>query len=108
MKLQLHDHRLRVRVDEDELTVLLAGKAVTARTAFGAAFALGGSVLLDEADEASITGRCDDYLLTLPATPVRGLAGRLPSRDGLVFALAGGGELRFDVDVRDSVRRRHA
>lgn len=107
MKLQLQDNSLRLRVDEDELAVLLSGEAIAVRTAFGDAFALAGSVTVCDTTQASIEGSSHAYRMRIPGADVRALALRLPSRDGLIFPLAGGGELRFDVDVRDSVRRRH-
>ncbi|MNM78347.1 hypothetical protein D3C81_902450 [compost metagenome] len=51
-----------------------------------------------------------DCRLVLPRGSVEDLAGRLPCRDGLAFALyLDDGttlQLQFDVDVRDSVRQR--
>jgi hypothetical protein len=106
MKIQLQEHSVRLRIDEDELALLLAGTAVAASTPFAQAFVFAGSVTLADAGGVSISGSSDAYRIAVPAAEVRALAARLPTRDGLLFELPGGGELRFDVDVRDSVRRR--
>ena len=113
MKLQIEGQNLRVRIGEGELAQLLAGQAVEAHTRFGRAFAIGCVLRLGAVDEAVFSGRADAWDIELPEAAVREHASRLPTREGLVFALPTGQgsealELLFDVDVRDSVRRRRS
>lgn len=109
MKVQFQDQNLRVRIDEDELGRLLAGEAVGGHSVSGSVFELRYALALHEEEQPAITGPAADWRLSLPATPVRELAARLPSRDGLRFELPGtpAMEVLFDVDVRDSTRRRY-
>jgi hypothetical protein len=112
MRVQCQDQHLRVRIDEGELALLLAGGTVAGATAGGGAFRMRYALAVAEAGLPRLDGEAADWRLTLPAAPVRELAARLPSRDGLRFELPGadGGaplELLFDVDVRDSTRRRY-
>ncbi len=110
MKLQMHDHNLRIRIEEAELTRLLAGEAVDNRTVLGSGIQLQQTILLDEIDTPSLQGTASTWTLSLPAAKVREYAQRLPTKAGLQFELeiADGPNLglRFDVDVRDSVRQR--
>lgn len=111
MKLQIEGQQLRVRVDEGELAQLLAGQTVAARTQFADAFAIDMTLRLRPGDEATFAGRAEAWLIDLPEAAVREHAARLPTRDGLRFRLAtrteaAALELLFDVDVRDSMRRR--
>ncbi|MDE2154399.1 MAG: hypothetical protein KGJ32_00675 [Xanthomonadaceae bacterium] len=111
MKLQIDGQRLRVRIDEDELASLLAGGMLEVRTQFASVFAIRCALRLTTGDDAALEGSADAWRLDLPDTAVRAHAARLPTREGLRFALPGKGdsdtlELLFDVDVRDSVRRR--
>jgi hypothetical protein len=112
MKLQLENQHLRVRINEDELSDLLRGETVVALTWFADAFAHRATLRLDQVDKPGLGGKPEDWLLTLPDRDVRELSARLPTREGLHYQLPGskGGELEllFDVDVRDSTRRRHA
>ena len=78
MKIQLQEHSVRLRIDEDELALLLAGTAVAACTRFAEAFVFAGSVALADADGVSISGSSDAYRITVPAAEVRALAARLP------------------------------
>lgn len=111
MKLQISRQTLRVRIGEDELAQLLDGQTVQARTQFAQAFAIGFALRLTSHDHAGLSGRSDDWQLALPMRPVAELASRLPAREGLRFELAGKTEadaleLLFEVDVRDSAKRR--
>lgn len=113
MKLQIEGQHLRVRINEDELARLLAGQPLDARTQFARAFAIGIALRLTPHDTATFSGRPDDWQISLPDATVREHAARLPTREGLRFPLAGNGdadalELLFDVDVRDSVKRRRS
>jgi uncharacterized protein YhdP len=108
MRVQLEGQTLRLRVDEAELAQLLAGGVAENRTRLP-----DGREELQQIRLASQLGwRRDDahWHIDLPDADVRALSARLPSRDGLHFDLpvpAGGKlDLLFDVDVRDSARKR--
>lgn len=111
MKLQIEGQNLRVRIGEDELAQLLAGHAIEAMTQFADVFAIRYSLQLSPTDTANMSGSPASWRIAIPAASVREHAARLPTREGLQFALPGEREedrlqLLFDVDVRDSVRRR--
>jgi len=111
MKLQIESQNLRIRIDEDELTRLLAGDTVQTRTAFADAFAIGFFVRLTQDADATVSGTVDNWLIGVPESALRDHASRLPTREGLRYTLQGKSgaaplELLFDVDVRDSVRHR--
>lgn len=112
MKLQIEGQHLRVRVGEEELAALLAGQPVLAQTRLAAALALSCQLRLVDGGQAHVGGTPEAWAIELPAAAVRAHAATLPSRDGLSFLLEHGqGEplmLLFDVDVRDSTRRRRA
>ena len=103
MRIQLQEQSLRLRVDEDEFKALLEGSVIDATTEVGRAFRL--SFKLVPGDVATIEGTATACTITLPRQDIAALASRLPSRDGLSFDIDGLAVL-FDVDVRDSVRRR--
>jgi hypothetical protein len=110
MKLQLQGQHLRVRIDEDELTRLLAGQSLDERTIFGPAFAVDYSLRAIEAEQLQLDGSPAHWRLGLPLAALRTHAAQLPTREGLHFVLGEGAQalqLTFDVDVRDSVRRRY-
>lgn len=111
MKLQIQNHNLRIRIDEAELAQLLTGDAVDNLTVLGPSIQLQQTVRLDEINTPSLQGTAAAWTVSLPATVVREYAQRLPCREGLQFELALPDDnpslhLRFDVDVRDSVRQR--
>ncbi|MHA6203636.1 hypothetical protein ACXU4B_04325 [Dyella soli] len=111
MKLQIEGQNLRVRIGEEELSRLLAGHAVEARTSFAQAFVLGCTLQLGPGDAAEVSGTPGAWHIRIPQAAVVAHAARLPTREGLRFELAGGADgdalvLLFDVDVRDSVRQR--
>lgn len=111
MKLQIEAQKLRVRVNEQELARLLAGAPVESHTRFAAAFCMQVTLTLTPQADASLSGQPQAWLIALPLAAVREHTASLPSREGLHFTLAGAVdepplELLFDVDVRDSVRRR--
>lgn len=103
MRIQFQEQSLRLRVDEDEFKALLEGNVIGAATAVGRVFRL--SFKLAPGDVAAIEGAADACTITLPRQEIAALAARLPSRDGLSFDIDGLAVM-FDVDVRDSVRRR--
>jgi hypothetical protein len=99
---------LRLRVDEAELARLLSG-----------GFAENHTLLPDGRSEIqrirvaqALAWWREDAIwnIDLPEADVRALSDRLPSRDGLRFdfraSAAHSLEVLFDVDVRDSTRRR--
>lgn len=111
MKLQIEGQHLRVRIDEEELARLLAGHPVETVTQFADVFAIRYSLELISADTANLSGSPAAWRIAVPSAQVREHAAKLPTREGLQFALPGAHEedslrLLFDVDVRDSVRRR--
>lgn len=110
MRVQLHGQTLRLRIDEAELAVLLAGDRVENATRWPDGRNQHQRLML--AVQASWQRLDDGWCLTLVEADVRALAARLPSRDGLSFALdtPGGGvlDVLFDVDVRDSLRQRRS
>ena len=112
MKLQLDGQHMRVRIDEDELARLLNGDAVAAHSQFANIFALHATLRLGQVSSPQLAGKADDWLLILPAGDVRDLASRLPTREGMRYHMPPGDaaamEILFDVDVRDSTRRRRA
>lgn len=112
MKLQIEAQHMRIRIDEDELEQLLAGKVVAGCTHLATAFTMHFTLCLQHALEPILTGNADAWQIGLPEAAVREHATRLPTREGLRYLLpcdsgVAALELLFDVDVRDSVRRRH-
>ncbi|MGY0611358.1 MULTISPECIES: hypothetical protein [unclassified Luteimonas] len=109
MKVQLQGQSLRLRIDEEELARLLAGKELVNETqaAPGAIACQRLRLLVGGAARFDADGGA--WTFSLPDAEVRGYVARLPCRDALEFELPGGGaalKLAFEVDVRDSVRRR--
>ena len=110
MKVQLEGQQWRIRIDEDELARLLVREAVTLACDAAGRFRLHAAVRLHGGSDATLEGDAAHWTPALPEAPVRDLAGRLPTRDGLTFELPGATpaaavQVRFDVDVRDSARR---
>jgi len=110
MKLQMHDHNLRVRIEEAELRRLLAGDTVDNHTTLSSGIRLQQTIRLDDIDTPSLQGTASVWTLSLPAANVREYAQRLPTKEGLQFELGNPDGpnlgLRFDVDARDSARQR--
>ncbi|HET7268660.1 MAG TPA: hypothetical protein VFJ15_11175 [Oleiagrimonas sp.] len=109
MRVQSKQQTLRLRIDEPELERLLAGEVLDNPTTWpDGGISHQQLALADQPDWQRID---DGWRLQLVADDVRALASRLPSRDGLTVELptAGGTPLiaQFDVDVRDSTRRRY-
>ncbi|MBJ6978272.1 hypothetical protein [Luteimonas sp. MC1895] len=108
MKVQLQGQSLRLRIDEDELARLLDGGVVANETRAPGA-ALGHFLRIVEGAAATFAVGSDGWHIGLPDEDLRGYVSGLPSRDALEFTLGGGDAalaLVFEVDVRDSVRRR--
>lgn len=111
MKLQIENQHLRLRIDESELAKLLAGDRIDTQTHFAQAFSIAFTLRLTQAAEANVTGQADAWNIEVPQAAVGAHANRLPTREGLKFVLPARGQndplmLLFDVDVRDSARRR--
>lgn len=108
MKVQLQGQSLRLRIDEDELARLLDG-AVVANETRAAGAVLGHFLRVVEGTSPTFAVGSDGWHIGLPGEGLRDYVDRLPSRDALAFALGEGDAalaLAFEVDVRDSVRRR--
>lgn len=108
MRVQLEAQSLRLRVDEAELARLLAGEAVENRTQLP-----DGQITIQRIHLGRDLAWQRDHgvwQIDLPEAQVRALSERLPSRDGLQFSLPASGaetlQVLFDVDVRDSARKR--
>ncbi|TCV95941.1 hypothetical protein EC912_102286 [Luteibacter rhizovicinus] len=110
MRVQLQGHTVRLRIDEDELSELLGGVSIIGTTAFGSLFLMRYAVSLHEGRTCRLDGQAADWRIDLPDAEVRELASRLPSKEGLIFDVPTGGidamRILFDVDVKDSARRR--
>lgn len=108
MKVQLQGQALRLRIGEDELARLLAGDTLVNETrAAGAVLRQQLRIVPGDGPALAIDG--SDWTFALPEVAVRDYVGRLPCRDALEFEIPGAGEvlrIAFEVDVRDSVRRR--
>ncbi|HET7663008.1 MAG TPA: hypothetical protein VFK31_05140 [Rhodanobacteraceae bacterium] len=109
MRVQQQNQSLRLRIDEAELARLLADDAVQNETCWP-----DGRIerqRLTLAEQLDWQRDDDGWCVTLPASEVHTLAARLPSRDGLSWEMPVSGKealrILFDVDVRDSTRKRH-
>lgn len=110
MKVQLQEQALRLRIDQAELARLLAGHTVENAVRWPDGRSERQQLAL--ATQHGWRRSDDGWRMDLAESAVRELAARLPSRDGLSFALTAPDgavlEVLFDVDVRDSVRQRRA
>ncbi|MBB3226033.1 hypothetical protein FHW69_000623 [Luteibacter sp. Sphag1AF] len=110
MKVQLQGHTVRLRIDEDELSELLSGVSIIGTTAFGSLFLMRYALSLHAHPHCRIGGQAADWRIDLPEAEVREFSTRLPSKEGLIFDMPTAGvdamRVLFDVDVKDSVRRR--
>lgn len=108
MRVQLENQTLRLRLQEDEFQRLLDGRATENRTHFPDGRQVVQRVHL--ADTLDWKIKDDTWSIQLPGTELRAYNDQLPTRDGLDFSMdtpGGALTIRFDVDVRDSVRQRH-
>lgn len=111
MKVQLQGQSLRLRIGEDELASLLAGERVDNVTGAGVGAVLRQGLAMVQGDAPTFAADGDGWRFGLPEAAVRDYVARLPCRDALEFTFEGGDAplaLSFEVDVRDSVRRRGA
>lgn len=110
MRVQLENHTIRVRIDEDELAVLLQDVALLGSTAFGTVFTMRYAVDATDGADCSLSGDAHEWRMEVPRTALQDLRARLPSKEGLVFEIPGHEAVAttvcFDVDVKDSLRRR--
>lgn len=111
MKVQLGDGEVRLRVDEDEFARLLDGESIVCRTPLPAgAWEVRARAVEDEG--ASIAGSALAPEMRLPRALLLDYRMRLPCREGVVASIASGVgptlTVRFEVDMRDSIRVRGA
>lgn len=116
MKIQIEGQHLRFRIDEAELAALLDGRSIDnlSRLPSGQGARLVRHSVSLTGGHASCNCATDHWQLSLPRDALEEHARRLPSRDGLIFTFdAGAGhaehmtlQVTFDVDVRDSARKR--
>ena len=110
MKLQVQGQRVRLRIDESELTRLLAGETILNSTTLGAGQVFSQSLELRALGAPELVASAGCWMLRLPRGVVDDYVLRLPCRDALAFELPLPGDatlsLRFEVDVRDSPQAR--
>lgn len=110
MRVQLENDTIRVRVDEDELDVLLQGGALSGSTAFGQVFTMRYAFDATPASVCGLSGDASAWRIGVPHADLEALKLSLPNKDGLFFEIPGhesvATTVRFDVDVKDSLRRR--
>jgi hypothetical protein len=108
MRVQWEGQSLRLRIDEEELARLLEGGSADNRTSLPDGHVEMQQVSLSHRIEWKREGMVRH--ICLPEADVRALSERLPTREGLAFSLSTpSGEtlqILFDVDVRDSARKR--
>lgn len=112
MKLQIDGQQWRLRVAEDELQELLAGRCLAVRSVLPTGAVLCVELALAAAAAARFEHHGDAWRIALPAATIAAHAARLPCRDGVAFAFPVRAgvvlALSFEVDVHDSRRRRAA
>ena len=110
MKLQVGGQHWRVRINEDELTRLRDGQPLVSTSTLPGNAVLRFELELVPGSQASVASDGGSWKISLPTASVDAYVQRLPCRDGVEFTFPVTGdaalELVFEVDVRDSVRRR--
>jgi hypothetical protein len=109
MKLQIEGQRLRFRISETELEHLLGGIGVTDTTRLGPTRERQHQLRLADGSDAMLDWGAESMALCLPRAAVAAYVADLPCRQALRFELGDGAHslhIDFEVDVRDSVRRR--
>ncbi|MBD8527446.1 hypothetical protein [Pseudomarimonas arenosa] len=117
MKLQLQQQSLRLRIAEDELAELLAGRSLLHHQRLAASTEIHARIQPVDGSVSSArrwSAQTADGLLALElrveSEALRAYADRLPCKQGLQWQiqLADGGRLEIDleVDVRDSIGKR--
>lgn len=104
MKLQVRAEALRLRIDESELGILLAGESLSLQLDLRGRMLLNVALRLD--NRFAFDAKASRWNVRLDRALVAAYAGKLPCRDGLRFPIADGVDLDFEVDVRDSLRTR--
>lgn len=116
MKIQIEGQQVRFRIDEDELATLLAGQSVDnlSRLPSGQGTRLIRHSVRLTGGQAACDCATDHWQLLVPRAALEDHVRRLPSREGMHFSFdAGAGhaahgalQVTFDIDVRDSARKR--
>lgn len=116
MKIQIEGQQVRFRIDEAELAELLAGRTVdnASRLPSGQGARLVRHSVSLTGGHAACNCATDHWQLLVPRDALEEHARQPPRRDGLQFTFdAGAGhaeattlQVTFDVDVRDSTRKR--
>ena len=110
MKLQIQGQNLRFRIDESELEQLLSGQELSNHTDLGEQGTFGQTLALHLLAETALQTSANAWRVLLPESQVREYVARLPCRQALMLELGSDSgmaiALHFEVDVRDSVRRR--
>lgn len=110
MKLQISGQQWRLRVSEDELQQLRDGVALVSTSILPGQVTLRFELELVPASLASVVNDGGHWKISLPAALIDAYVQRLPCREGADFVLPVGANMAlalvFEVDVRDSVRRR--
>lgn len=110
MKLQIQEQTLRFRIDESELATLLSEEVLvnTLRLPNGESFVHSLSLVMTE--RPSLETLALNWRLNLPKAMVEAYVERLPCREALTFTLGNAENqpltVQFEVDVRDSVKKR--
>lgn len=110
MKVQMQDQTLRLRISEAELARLQAGDVIGNVTRLPGGIASRQAMQLVDGDTPSLVVTGEGWTYHLPRGLLAPYVARLPCRDGLSTGLPVGEGMElavdFEVDVRDSVRRR--
>lgn len=110
MKILIQPGQWRVRIDEEELAELLGGVTLTTHCELPGGCHLAFETCLSTGSEAQLHDRDGTWRIQFPRPDVVNLQARLPDREGIAHALATTSgrsfELRLQVDVKDSLRRR--
>jgi hypothetical protein len=108
MKLQIQAQEMRFRITETELATLLATGELVDQSRLPDDSLWRRRVYLTTLAEAALSCESATWSLSLPREQVAALAARIPSSDGLHYALASvAGSMMavsFDVDLRSSSR----
>lgn len=105
MRLQIDGSRLRLRLSEEQLALLLEGGRLDAALHCPNGASAGRTLVLDEAGSTPrVEGDLMNLRIRLPRDDFMRFAAERPRRDGFAFACSGI-DASIDVDVRDSRRR---
>ncbi|MBX3689229.1 hypothetical protein [Dokdonella sp.] len=111
MKIQMQGQALRLRIDEAELATLFDQGWIENLTWLSHEAACCQRIEIADA-ELALQGDATAWCLRIPRQQLADYVARLPCRDGLEWNLPIGSrrsvQVSFEVDVRDSVRKRGA